>query len=355
MKKIIIFILLPFFVFSQETNISTLKASKNNIVGKISGKIKSIEDKSNLEFASVSLFRSNNKDLIEGTITDSKGRFIFKDVITGSYILKISFIGFESKEIIFSTNKLEPNFQNNNIYLDIDSKLLEEINIKDEKAIYETRIDKIVYNAENDLNDAENDATDVLRKAPLLSVDLEGNVTLRGSKNIKFLVNGKASSFFSSDVSTALQMIPAAEIKKVEVITSPGAKYEGEGDAGIVNIITKKTIIDGTNNTYRVTNMFEKPNSRDLIEFTDDRVNPNNLPGFMAIVGRYILTPDIFDILKKTKPGKNGEIQVTDALLSQARQGKVIAYKFKGKRFDCGSVEGYLGATNHFAKKLFKI
>lgn len=249
MKKIIIFILLPFFVFSQETNISTLKASKNNIVGKISGKIKSIEDKSNLEFASVSLFRSNNKDLIEGTITDSKGRFIFKDVITGSYILKISFIGFESKEIIFSTNKLEPNFQNNNIYLDIDSKLLEEINIKDEKAIYETRIDKIVYNAENDLNDAENDATDVLRKAPLLSVDLEGNVTLRGSKNIKFLVNGKASSFFSSDVSTALQMIPAAEIKKVEVITSPGAKYEGEGDAGIVNIITKKTIIDGYNAT----------------------------------------------------------------------------------------------------------
>ena len=69
----------------------------------------------------------------------------------------------------------------------------------------------------------------------------------------------------------------------------------------------------------------------------------------MAIIGRYILTPDIFDILKKIKPGKNGEIQITDALLSQARQGKVIAYKFKGKRFDCGSVKGYLEATNHFA------
>jgi outer membrane receptor protein involved in Fe transport len=249
MKKIIFFFLFPFILFSQETKISNSKTDKENIVGKISGKVKSINDKSNLEFASVSLFKSNNKDLVEGTITDSKGRFIFKSIVTGNYILKISFIGFESKEIILSTNKFEPNFQNNNIYLNTDSKLLEEINIKDEKAIYETRIDKIVYNAENDLNDAENDATDVLRKAPLLSVDLEGNVSLRGSKNIKFLVNGKASSFFSSDVSTALQMIPADQIKKVEVITSPGAKYEGEGDAGIVNIITKKTIIDGYNAT----------------------------------------------------------------------------------------------------------
>jgi len=111
-------------------------------------------------------------------------------------------------------------------------------------------------------------------------------------------------------------------------------------------------LIDGTSNTYRVTNMLEKPNSHDLIEFVDDRIDLKNVPSFMAIIGRYILTPDIFDILKKIKPGKSGEIQITDALLSQAKQGKVIAYKFKGKRFDCGSVEGYLEATNHFAKTL---
>ena len=109
-------------------------------------------------------------------------------------------------------------------------------------------------------------------------------------------------------------------------------------------------LIDGTSNTYRVTNMLEKPNSHDLIEFVDDKIDPKNVPSFMAIIGRYILTPDIFDILKKIKPGKSGEIQITDALLSQANQGKVIAYKFKGKRFDCGSVEGYLEATNYFAK-----
>ena len=88
-------------------------------------------------------------------------------------------------------------------------------------------------------------------------------------------------------------------------------------------------------NVVRVNNMVEKPDSKDA---------PSNL----AIIGRYILTPDIFDILRGTKPGKGGEIQITDALLQQAKQGKVIAYKFEGKRFDCGSVDGFVEATNHF-------
>jgi UTP--glucose-1-phosphate uridylyltransferase len=98
-------------------------------------------------------------------------------------------------------------------------------------------------------------------------------------------------------------------------------------------------LIDETENTYRVTDMIEKP-------------RPKDAPTNMAIIGRYILTPDIFDILRKTKPNKDGEIQITDALLTQAKQGKVIAYKFKGKRFDCGGIKGYLQATNYFAKQL---
>ena len=111
-------------------------------------------------------------------------------------------------------------------------------------------------------------------------------------------------------------------------------------------------LIDGSTNTYKVNNMIEKPNEHDLINFVKDKIDLNTAPSFMAIIGRYILTPDIFDILKKIKPGKNGEIQITDALLSQAKKGKVIAYKFEGKRFDCGSIKGYLEATNYFAKTL---
>jgi UTP--glucose-1-phosphate uridylyltransferase len=88
----------------------------------------------------------------------------------------------------------------------------------------------------------------------------------------------------------------------------------------------------------RVSDMVEKP-------------EPEDAPSNLAIIGRYILTPDIFDIIRETKPGKGGEIQITDALLEQAKQGRVIAYKFKGKRFDCGSVDGFVEATNYFYTK----
>jgi len=97
-------------------------------------------------------------------------------------------------------------------------------------------------------------------------------------------------------------------------------------------------LIDNSNDTYRVTDMVEKP---------EEESAPSN----MAIIGRYILTPDIFNTLKNMEPDKNGEIQITDALLVQAKQSKVIAYKFKGRRFDCGGIEGYIQATNYFAKK----
>ena len=97
-------------------------------------------------------------------------------------------------------------------------------------------------------------------------------------------------------------------------------------------------LVDESKDTYLVTDMIEKP-------------EPKDAPTNMAIIGRYILTPDIFNILKNTKPSKGGEIQITDALLTQAKQGKVIAYKFKGKRFDCGHIKGYVAATNYFAKK----
>ena len=92
---------------------------------------------------------------------------------------------------------------------------------------------------------------------------------------------------------------------------------------------------------YRVTDMVEKPKAEDA---------PTNL----AIIGRYILTPDIFDIIRDTPPGKNGEVQITDALLQQAKKGCVMAYKFKGKRFDCGSIDGFIDATNYCYDHVYK-
>ncbi len=103
-------------------------------------------------------------------------------------------------------------------------------------------------------------------------------------------------------------------------------------------IIEGKLIEEGL---YLISNMVEKP-------------NPKDAPSNLAIIGRYILTPDIFEILKNTKAGVGGEIQITDALLAQAKNGMVLAYKFKGKRFDCGNIDGFVEATNHFYKLLKK-
>ncbi|GAB1258461.1 UTP--glucose-1-phosphate uridylyltransferase GalU [Aurantivibrio plasticivorans] len=111
-----------------------------------------------------------------------------------------------------------------------------------------------------------------------------------------------------------------------------------EEDIHKFGVIAGEKIKDGL---YQVTDMVEKPAAKDA---------PTNL----AIIGRYILTPDIFEIIESTEPGKNGEVQLTDALLTQAKAGCVMAYKFEGKRFDCGSVEGFVEATNHVYENIYK-
>jgi UTP--glucose-1-phosphate uridylyltransferase len=137
----------------------------------------------------------------------------------------------------------------------------------------------------------------------------------------------------NSDDSVLKQMLKVFNKYKCSVVAIEEVPKEDTNKYGIVD----GDLIDGSNDTFRVTDMVEKPESID---------SPSN----MAIVGRYILTPDIFEIIKTIKPDLNGEIQITDALLCQAKQGNVVAYKFKGLRFDCGSVRGYIQATNHFAK-----
>ncbi|MAL98404.1 UTP--glucose-1-phosphate uridylyltransferase GalU [Hydrocarboniclastica marina] len=103
-------------------------------------------------------------------------------------------------------------------------------------------------------------------------------------------------------------------------------------------VIAGETMKDGL---YRITDMVEKP-------------APEDAPSNLAIIGRYLLTPDIFDILARTEPGKNGEVQITDALLEQAKNGCVLAYQFKGRRFDCGSIDGFVEATNYVYENIYK-
>lgn len=248
---ILLLALLPAFLFAQEPDVDMGdwgKPSAAQHIGVVSGKLIDAEGGGSLAFANVRLFRFNDI-LLEGTITDEDGSFEFDELALANGYLLINYMGYEETRVDITLNRNKKVEYLRKIKVKRSSVSLEEVAINEEKPIYEAKMEKIIYNAENDLNESLDDAADVLRKTPLLSVDMDGNVSLRGSKNVKFLVNGKESTFFSGSASDALKMIPADEIKSVEVITSPTAKYEGEGEAGIINIITKKKNITGFNAT----------------------------------------------------------------------------------------------------------
>ncbi|UCN01160.1 UTP--glucose-1-phosphate uridylyltransferase GalU [Sulfurimonas sp. SWIR-19] len=141
----------------------------------------------------------------------------------------------------------------------------------------------------------------------------------------------------------AVEEVPYEDTNKYGVVAieeQPALKYGFQEDEMSADELAERRNPDFSlgDNAFKITDMVEKP-------------EPKDAPSNLAIIGRYILTPDIFDILRTTKPGKGGEIQITDALLQQAKEGKVIAYKFEGKRFDCGSVDGFVAATNYFYNK----
>ena len=215
------------------------------IKGKITGTLIDSITGESVGFAAIALKKSGKKDVIDGTLSEDNGTFVFQNVVNGKYDVLVSFLGYEEKLIEIETTLRNPDKDLGKIYLRPSTVLLDAVEISEERSIFENKVDRIVFNAENDASIAGGDATDVLRKVPLLSVDLNGNVSLRGSESVRILINGKPSGMFSSNVADALKMFPADQIKKVEVITSPSAKYDGEGSAGIINIITKRQNIEG--------------------------------------------------------------------------------------------------------------
>lgn len=216
------------------------------IKGRIAGTVIDSISGQPVEFATLVLIKSADGKQQDGGITESDGSFKIIEVENGKYDLNISFLGYEPKVLEGLETTLEkPDLDLGTIYILPTGVNLEEVTVTGQAALVENRIDKLVYNAEKDASTVGGDAADVLRNVPLLSVDLDGNVSLRGSSNIQILINGRPSTLFGSNPADALKTIPANQIKTVEVITTPTAKYDGEGSSGIINIITKKRNAEG--------------------------------------------------------------------------------------------------------------
>lgn len=214
--------------------------------GRISGTIIDSLTKKPMDYASVGLYRSGGKSPITGVVTDDKGNFKLDNIKPGVYKLAISFIGYPTKYIDqVTTTPSKPDAKLGQVLLAPSSHALKEVSVVGQAALIENKIDKIVYNAEKDLTAAGGNATDVLQKVPLVAVDLNGNVSIRGDQNVRVLINGKPSGATSASLSDVLKTIPADQIKSIEVVTSPSAKYDAEGSAGILNIITKQKNVSG--------------------------------------------------------------------------------------------------------------
>lgn len=219
-----------------------------NSAGAMSGTIKGIVKDKDLkiavEYATVSVFQMSDSSLINGTITNAKGEFELKKLKPGKYYVEVSFIGYNKKtirNIPITRNHKTADLKK--IFLSQASEALGEVMVSAERLPVQYQIDKKVIPVSRQLTTASGNAVDVLESVPSINVDIEGNVSLRGSSSFTVLVDGRPSILEAADI---LTQMPASVIDNIEIITNPSAKYDPEGSSGIVNIITKKGKLKGT-------------------------------------------------------------------------------------------------------------
>ena len=197
-----------------------------------------------LEYATVSIFKSGDSIVKYGGVSDSKGKFEI-EVTKGLYDFKIEYISFNEKLINGILVSKETNL--GIIKMSINENLLDEVEVIGEKTEVEIKLDKTVYNIGKDLTLRGSSVSDVLDNLPSVAVDIDGNVSLRGNQSVTILINGKPSGLVGISSNDALKQFPSESVEKVEIITSPSARYDAEGTAGIINIVLRKNKLKGLN------------------------------------------------------------------------------------------------------------
>ena len=216
--------------------------AQNEVV--ITGKILDNTTKTPLEYATVVFKSQSDNKIVTGGITNENGEYNIP-VETGLYTVSFEYIGFKTVKI--SDKNITKNEDFGTKYLEEDAEALEGVEIIAETTTVEIKLDKKIYNVGKDLTVRGGTVSDVLDNVPSVSVDVEGNVALRGNDNVRILINGKPSGLVGLNSTDALRQLPAESIEKVEVITSPSARYDAEGTAGIINIILRRSKLQGFN------------------------------------------------------------------------------------------------------------
>ena len=244
----------------------------------ITGKVIDKETNQPLEYATIAFFSKRQNKIETGGLTDINGNFSIP-VPSGMYDISIEYISFKTQTI---PNKRVTDDENIGTFsLDIDAEALDAVEVIAERTTVEIRLDKKIYNVGKDLTVSGGTVSDVLDNVPSVSVDVEGNVALRGNDNVRILINGKPSGLVGLNSTDALRQLPAESIEKVEVITSPSARYDAEGTAGILNIILRRSKLQGLNGS--ITTNIGEPESYGAsgnINFRTGDINIFNTSGY---------------------------------------------------------------------------
>lgn len=247
MKKYIIILLCIVFLIENLHAQRPQEGPGNFAKITLSGKVVDVETQEPLEYTSITLVSKRFPDRIQGGITNAKGQFNI-EIMPGQYTITIEYIGF--KKITLEDQTLRENKDLGTIELAINAEDLDEVELVGERTEVEIRLDKRIYNVGKDITVRGGSVADVLDNVPSVSVDVEGNIALRGNENVRILINGKPSGLVGLSGPQGLRSLPAESIEKVEVITSPSARYEASGTAGILNIILKKEELEGFNGSF---------------------------------------------------------------------------------------------------------
>ena len=264
---------------------ASVLTGQNSRIGSVKGLVVDELTSRPLEFVSAALCVTLDSAILIGKSTDKAGRFEFSDLLPGEYFLRFDLIGYERKTIpSFEIDSQHRDANLGQIGLVTAPVKLDEVVVTGQRALYNNSVDRKVYNIDQDLMSKAGSASELLQNVPSIDVDIDGNVTLRGSSNVLIMINGKSSPLLEKNSATVLQQMPASSIEKVEIITNPSAKYKPDGTAGIINLVLKKNGSLGING-----NLTANAGNQDRV---NGNVRLNYNPGGFNIFGSYSIRKD---------------------------------------------------------------
>ena len=249
-------------------------------VSSINGTIQDNATQKSIESATVALLRSKDSSLVKATFSDKEGKFFFTNIKIGSYRIMTTFVG-HKKAYSETFKSIEGNMDLGTISLIAETKSLKEVNVISKKPFIERKIDKTIINVESSILNAGGTAMEILEASPGVSVDKDGNISLKGKSGVTIMMDGKPAYLSGQQLADYLKAMPASSLEQIEIMTNPSAKYDASGNSGIINIKTKKNKMKGFNGNI------SSSYGQAIAGRTNNSINLNYRNGKFNLFGNY--------------------------------------------------------------------